>query len=512
MAATITPLASRILLIIMLLICTFLGTIHINSKQVPFTDELLFEEASYRMAVSGQLLTPQLQTQTWLEKPPLYFWLTAGVFRITETITPNQNILDLSASVTDNIYNYPWIRRAITVLAALGILVVIFQFTKHAWGSSTAVVSTAILLTTPQYLFTILGASLDLTATFFISASIYQYYLLVIQPKSGYYRRSLSIGILIGLSVLTRSLLALTPLAIITCHQFLVPSKRLSRTQTISLISALLIIILPWHLYQFFTHQHQFISEYLGFNFIDHAIKLTPGYAVTTPLYYIKLLIQNPLNYAVLPALYLWYRQPKKLSIAKHIHSLIHTTSPSNTALILAILWFCIPTGILSLASTRHSWYALQALPPIAILVGLCVIPAYQYLQQLPRQRLRYLFEMYLITAALVAPVVVVTFPHRSAPTVTIIQTLTEILPPDQPIFMHERPYLPNTILFHPHPTQIVTTDALISTANQHDLFYIFVGYDHDAQVLDTLPHLQTVLVYPQVGTLYRLPPKIHRL
>ena len=63
----------------------------INDQFVAFTDELLFEEASFRIAFGSddlqmsrvnEILIPINEGKVWLEKAPMYFWLTSIIFKL----------------------------------------------------------------------------------------------------------------------------------------------------------------------------------------------------------------------------------------------------------------------------------------------------------------------------------------------------------------------------------------------------------------------------------------------
>src|SRR5688572_30994069 len=52
--------------------------------QVPLVgpDEPRYARVAVEMSRSGDLVTPTLQGRPWLEKPALYYWLTAAAFRV----------------------------------------------------------------------------------------------------------------------------------------------------------------------------------------------------------------------------------------------------------------------------------------------------------------------------------------------------------------------------------------------------------------------------------------------
>jgi len=55
----------------------------LRQGEVPLVgpDEPRYSRVAVEMARSGDLVTPTLQGQPWLEKPILYYWMAAAAFR-----------------------------------------------------------------------------------------------------------------------------------------------------------------------------------------------------------------------------------------------------------------------------------------------------------------------------------------------------------------------------------------------------------------------------------------------
>src|SRR3972149_6860422 len=129
-------------------------SIHINSQRVMFTDELLFEEVSYRMVQTGNFLTPIIDDKPWLEKPPLYFWMTAPLFRAADWIS-SKNLFDWSQNLTpDRTFIYPWIRRFWTKFLAVIVLIYVYRISKELAGVRQGLIAFGLLLATPLFVFT----------------------------------------------------------------------------------------------------------------------------------------------------------------------------------------------------------------------------------------------------------------------------------------------------------------------------------------------------------------------
>ena len=63
-------------------------------------DEPRYARVAVEMQRAGEWVTPTLQGQPWLEKPPLYYWLAGAAFRAlgeTETAARLPSVLAAAA-------------------------------------------------------------------------------------------------------------------------------------------------------------------------------------------------------------------------------------------------------------------------------------------------------------------------------------------------------------------------------------------------------------------------------
>jgi hypothetical protein len=277
-------------LIVLLVIVAVLIFWRINDGYVAFTDELLFEEASYRMAFGSdelqmsrlnETLIPINEGKVWLEKAPLYFWLTAPVFwlfNLLKSIYPLKDEVIRSGE-----FVYPWIRRFWTDVA--GVVMVFFvykisqllvgnkgdpllrQSSGRVWlplskeeekkekdnppqpplgkggGNTVGLLAGFLLLASPLFLATTKSASLDMVATAFMTTAVYFYLkskasvvnntqslidkknketpptLPLVRGGTIRWKYPILCGVFIGLGLMTRSFLALTPLALMLGDQ-----------------------------------------------------------------------------------------------------------------------------------------------------------------------------------------------------------------------------------------------------------------------------------------------------
>jgi len=251
--------------IIGLIITTLLIFWRINDNYVSFTDELLFEEASYRMAFTNQWIVPINDNQAWLEKPPLYFWLTAPIFRITNQFT---SLHPLTNNLLPNgEFIYPWIRRFWTDISGVIIIILTYKIAQQLFNKKKGILAGILLLASPLFLSTTKTASLDLTATMWMTATIYIY--LKTKKTNPTNLQLLIMGILTALGILTRSFLAFTPLAIILIDQIFNKKNKWKFKQWAILIGTIFVFVFPWHYAIYRLYPQEFIQTYLDFKLIS---------------------------------------------------------------------------------------------------------------------------------------------------------------------------------------------------------------------------------------------------
>lgn len=568
----------------------------INDNYIAFSDELLFEEASYRMAFpqvnefksktinnlkgdplqlplrkgeSYAWIVPINSDQAWLEKPPLYFWLTAPIFWLFNQL---KSINPLTESIMPSgEFIYPWIRRFWTAVAGVatvgftyGIATIITKKQKNKrtkeQGNKTVnyhsitnyqllipILSSYLLLATPLFLSTTKSASLDLTATAFITSTMY-FYLKSKKQKNRkieemnkktnkqqnnktifynklqlYYHRittelhkitkyQVLTPILIGLGIMTRSFLALTPIALIIIDQFFTKKPKWQIKHWTIFFITILIITLPWHLTIYLWYPDAFLETYLGFNILKHAVELTPGYQSTTPFYYVITLIRTIpwlLPFLTAGILFLLYFNKSNNQINnKTIRQFTNITMKQyNNTTIFLLIWALIPLLVLSIASTRHSWYIVQITPPIAILMAWLTYSTYQAIAACSKcATLKYLAQISFLAFTLASIISVLTVADPSTPTIKALRWARDNLPAqastptDQPLYTYQQAFLPHTLLFQPKQVEL-NTDLDLMQPNS----YIFIAEFHQIQALRQNPNLHLVQGF-KFGNIYQIP------
>ncbi len=415
--------------------------LNINNPHVPFTDELLFEEASFN-AAQGNWIIPQLQDQPWLEKPPLYFWLTAPIFHLAKPFL-SHNPLDLDQSLnSQNIYLYPWIRRSINSLFAIGAVITTAYLSRKIFPQVPHIMAPLILIATPGFIYTALAASLDIPTATCIAISFLSLLYLKTHPKFTSFIFILSTSA----AIMFRSVFGLTPFIFLLYYLF---THQLNLKKTLLITLSILTLILPWHIYAYLQYPQEFINTYLGFNIIGHSLQIPSGYA-TTSFYYYAILLSIPPWFATVFIYTLYKISKSKLHLQlSHPH-------------ILLIIYFSLPFIFLSISATRHPWYSAQLTIPLALLTSYVLHQIYQTFTKSTSQDLSQITFLALILTPLTLII------GSSNNSTSSIQALHYAISqfPNQTIYSYQQPYLPNSKLYHPAPVQTINDDFLLQNTN----------------------------------------------
>ncbi len=132
-------------------------------------DEGRYTEIPREMLATGDLVTPHLDGVLYFEKPPLHYWLTAAAIRL----------LGLSA----------FSARLWSAIFGLAGLALVFGLGAAMGGRRAGAVAAAALGTSPLWVGLARLATLDMTVTFFLTATLACFWLAHRAPPGGRERR-----------------------------------------------------------------------------------------------------------------------------------------------------------------------------------------------------------------------------------------------------------------------------------------------------------------------------------
>ena len=415
-----------IFLVLALLVFAFSWT-----KHIVFTDEIIYEEFSYQMFTTGDYLAPNQEGVVWLIRPPLYFWITALAYHI---MPPT-----------------PFARRLVTLIAAAAMVALTFKLAARFFSKKAARWSMILLATTPLFLFFTKAANLDIPLAFFILTTILAYEKAKTQPRWLWVA-----GISFGLGILTRSFLALTPLPVILLDQMLFGKRKISTLHIALALALSLTIALPWHLAVWKKYPQAFVQDYLKFNIADHLFAQTPGHQPISMIRFLAnfLVIYNPL--AVLA-----------------LGNLLPQRSRTRKNLRLFLIWIAASLVPLSLAVTRHEWYAIQALPPIAILAGSGLVRIEEAVRLRLNAQRHVILKIFGLSVLLTLPTVVFLNMPKETKSVATLNQFLKRTPEGTPLYNLENRYTPQSTLYNPRETPMLQRSDL---KNLNKKIYLYVS------------------------------------
>jgi 4-amino-4-deoxy-L-arabinose transferase-like glycosyltransferase len=323
-----------------ILVATFAFLWRLGNASLRDWDEATYAEISKEMVISGNWLTPQLDYQPWVDKPPLYMWATAllySVFGIGEF----------------------W-SRVISALSAIWLLILVYQIGGLLYGRGVGLIACLILLT--SFLFTRFARScmLDMTLSLFVYSAIYGFVRLQRGGPQWWY----VVWGSFGLAVMVKSAAAFViPLTIIPVVMFSREVRTSVRAKQFwwGLIIAIAIVT-PWHLFLYAELHEAFTDQYFGYRLLVRSTTPLEGNSGDI-LFYVRILRDQFSPW--------FYLTPFTLSLG--LWEFVRSRLKSQILLILAL----IVLGLYTAVQTKLPWYILPAYPSLAILTANFVVRAF---------------------------------------------------------------------------------------------------------------------------------------
>jgi 4-amino-4-deoxy-L-arabinose transferase-like glycosyltransferase len=304
-------------------------------------DEGRYAEIPREMVLLGDWVTPHLNGVAYIEKPPLQYWITAGLYKMFG--------------------EGEWTARACTLLSAWLDVLLVFLLGRRLWSSRTGVLAAVMLASTVLHFAMGQVLTLDMAFTFLLMAMLSAFCMTQLTRKAAP-RESrlwmLAAWLLLGLAVLTKGLAAVViAAAVLSIYLFWQRDWAMLRTlRPVSGAAVLLVVTAPWFievaranpdfLRFFFLHEH--FQRY----FTDEAQRVEPSW------YFLVVLAAG-----VLP----WLPQ---------MMAALWNGWRSNTPLgqfdIRRLLWiWCVFVFVFfSLSGSKLAPYVLPVLPPLALLTA----------------------------------------------------------------------------------------------------------------------------------------------
>lgn len=330
------PLVRRYLFLL-LLIST--GTLFFRLGSLPLAgaDEPRYARIAQEMRQSGNWITPTLEAKPWLEKPPLYYWITAPFYSV---------FTDETAARTGN------------ALCALLTALAIFALGTRFRSRHAGFLGAAILLTSLGFVGFGRSASTDIAFTCCLT--------LALSILAAAFDKDIGIKVLAAYVFLGLAILAKGPVAVILAAGIGLLAWYVDERSVLPrrwrIVPGLIItaaVSIPWFWLAFSQNGYAFISTFV----INHNIAryLTDIHHHSQPFYYYVPVI--------LGLIFPWTGW--LLMLVKSPAGALRRWREWDPRMVFLVCWFLFPILFFSLSGSKLAGYVLPSLPPLALILAL---------------------------------------------------------------------------------------------------------------------------------------------
>lgn len=330
----------KVLLLLLFIISASLIFAGLGKNHLIPWDEAIYAKVAKNMVVRNEYVVPYWDNFVtgWFEKPPLYMWMMSGFMNIL-------GFNSLSARLPSAIFGF------LTVI-------LVYLIGRKFFNKTAAFVSSLALVTTIHFLYYSRSSMLDVTATFFITLSLYLYWLAKNSDKKIFWIVS---GLSAGLSVMTKGVVGLLPFLVMFVYELtslLFLKEKISRKLVFGYLMSffsMLVVALPWHLAMYKMFGSSFINKYFLYHVWDRATmaieeKGNPFFwyvvvmKVSMRIWFVALLGALPLT------LFKAYKKERKF--------------------VFLIVWALSIFLFFSSAKSKLVWYIIPIYPAVSLMVG----------------------------------------------------------------------------------------------------------------------------------------------
>ena len=290
-------------------------------KRLGAQDESVYTREAIHMATRGDWMTMTYLDRFVLFKPPLLMWLSG-----------------FSAKVLGI---HPFALRLPSLIFGSLACVFAFLISKRAgWAAVVLLVSDRLFHTLSR---------VNMTDMILCACVVSAFYFFLGDPTLRSRKSFWGFTISCACAILDKSIAGVLPYAVTLL--FLVAAAEESRWRLVLSGVVAVVLVLPWHLYQFFTHYEWFLAEYLGVQLLAFGGKPPQTSQENQFLFYgSRLLLSDPiLTITALAAIPMWFRKR------------------SEPLAILLFTWVLVFGGALIIFQYRSLQYLLPLIPALAI-------------------------------------------------------------------------------------------------------------------------------------------------
>lgn len=290
-------------------------------------DEPVYAETPKEMLMAHDLLSPRIYGEYWYDKPPMYYWLVAGSFKLF--------------GVTEFAARFP------SALLAVITICYVYLAGTRLLGRDAGIAGALVLATSIEFFYLAKAAVTDITLNLCLTVAL----LAFIEKR--YYL----FYIFAGLATVTKGPVGLLfPGAIIFLYLLL--TRRFCQLLEMRIPAGLVIyslVALPWYIYMYSVHGSSFVDTFLGFHNITR---------FTSPEH-----PEGVLWYYFIPVLILGFF-PWTAVLAQSVWKSFTSGGRDSSILLFLNIWAWFIFVFFSISRTKLVSYILPMFVPLSMITG----------------------------------------------------------------------------------------------------------------------------------------------
>ncbi len=322
-------------------------------------DETRYVNMSRDMFFLKDYVTPYLNFENFLEKPPLYFWLNVIAYHIFN---------DTNVFVS---------RFATALIATFSVFFTYFFAAKTMQSKAYGLICAFVLLSSAWFLVLSHIAILDMGFMAFSAAAIYCAILSEFSKESNKKYCWYFAWFFMALSVLAKGLIGIIIPAMVVFLSFLAFRKVKELFKPINIIPGIIIFLLvamPWHILVYKAHGMAWFNDYIVKHHFARFIDSSMGLGRKQPfLFYVPIVLAGVMPWTVS---FIWQICRGIKSAAKNYRAakspkVWFTSDTNDKKIILFAVIYAISTLLFfSASSSKLPTYALAIFPALSLIIG----------------------------------------------------------------------------------------------------------------------------------------------
>lgn len=337
----------KVYLFVLISLSLFTYFVGLDNKDLWGSSELRYAQVAKEMYEGGPWLTPQLGGEPYYNKPPLFFWAVASLYRLQGGPS------ELAA-------------RLPSALGALGTVILTYFLGRAILGSTGGFMAALILATSPKFHHYGTVVRLDSLYTFFLTLALTAFYLGYIKGGRHYFA---IVGIAAALAVLTKGpLAAFFPFGIVFLYILINrDSGYLNYKTSLILLFVFLVTISFWAVPALLSGGEIYLEGFIQKNVIFHIA--TRAKKISTSYNYLLDIFMGGAPWAIF------------LPVVLYNHLTDKRRNGCEKGFCFLFVWFFVIFLGFALSFERRSPYLLPLYPAMSILVASFFVPRVGTLQ-----------------------------------------------------------------------------------------------------------------------------------